>query len=117
MNMAEWLEEGLVATINGVGTVFLVLILIAIVISLFKYIDKINISNLFKSASKKTAAVEASQANDLVLSTPKSPQEDDGELIAVIVAAIAASLETSSDQLQVRSFRRINPTHTLWNRR
>jgi len=115
--MAEWLEEGLVGTINGVGTVFLVLILIAIVISLFKYIDKINISNLFKSAAKKTEAIETSQANDLIQSTQKTPQEDDAELIAVIVAAIAASLETSSDQLQVRSLRRINPTQTLWNRR
>jgi len=115
--MAEWLEEGLVATINGVGTVFFVLILIAMVISLFKYIDKINISNLLKSAVKKTEPVETSQTNDLMISTSKTSQEDEAELIAVIVAAIAASLETSSDQLQVRSFRRINPTHTLWNRR
>jgi len=115
--MAEWLEEGLVATINGVGTVFFVLILIAIIISLFKYIDRINISSLFKPAVKKAEPVEGSQIKDLVPSTPKITGEDDAQLIAVIVAAIAASLETSSDQLQVRSLRRINPTHTLWNRR
>ncbi|MDF1617527.1 OadG family protein [Petrocella sp. FN5] len=115
--MAEWLEEGLVGTINGVGTVFIVLVLIAIVISLFKYINKINISSFFKPAVKKTLPGEGSQTNDAIHSTPEVSEEDDAQLIAVIVAAIAASLETSSDQLQVRSFRRINQTNTLWNRR
>ncbi|MCF8018763.1 MAG: OadG family protein [Vallitaleaceae bacterium] len=115
--MAEWLEEGIVGTINGVGTVFLVLILIALVISLFKYIDRINFSKFFKSSGKQAVAEKLSPASDLALSTPKAPLEDDEQLIAVIVAAIAASLETSTDQLQVRSLRRISPTNTLWNRR
>ena len=100
---SERLEEGVIALISGMVTVFIILILISLIISLFKYIKSGNIVHPHEQ-SKITAVVE------------KKPHEiekksDDTELIAVLTAAIAASLDTTTDQLHVKSFRRIHNTN------
>ena len=41
---------------------------------------------------------------------------DEGELIAVLTAAIAASLNTSTYNLQIKSYRRIENKKPAWNR-
>lgn len=97
----ENLVRGLQNTVMGMGTVFVVLIFIACIISLLQFIPK-----LFSKPEKTVAPV--------VETTPAvAPVEeveelvDDKELVAVITAAIcAASNQTSADQLIVRSIKR-----------
>jgi len=99
--MENWLAEGTRALVSGLGTVFIVLILISLIISLFKYI---------KPAQPKTKEVKPAETKKVEVK-----KEDDLELVAVITAAIAASLNTTTDKLQVRSIRRVN-SRPRWNR-
>ena len=89
-------------TLIGMGTVFLVLILISFIISAFGVIPKIQ--DKFKK-KEEPAKVETTVA------TPVEQEEeltDDTELVAVIAAAIAAYEGTSADGFTVRSIKRAN---------
>ena len=89
-------------TLMGMGTVFVVLIFIAFLISRFKYISQLE--NWFRN--RKTKNEQA--VTETVAEEPAADEEeiDDLALVAVITAALAASLETSPDKLIVRSIRR-----------
>jgi len=100
------LTEGFVALIAGMGTVFTILILISVIISLFKHIKNGEITHEHKE-TRINATVETKAVVEEV------SVQDDLELIAVIMAAIAASLETTTDKLQVKSFRRISNKNGL----
>ena len=92
-------------TLMGMGTVFAVLILIALLISCFNFIPKIQ-----AAFSKKDKKAEASVNNAVaqIAQNEAVQEEDDLELIAVIAAAIAASEgAASTDGYVVRSIRRI----------
>ena len=91
-------------TLMGMGTVFAVLILIALLISSFNLIPKVQ-----AAFSKKEKKVETAADNAVAqIVENEAVQEDDLELIAVIAAAIAASEGTASaDGYVVRSIRRI----------
>ena len=93
----------------GMITVFVVLILISFIISLFEYISVIQNKLTNKKSNKDLVA----SSTDTVLSQIEEKEEvenveltDDLELVAVITAAIAASMGTSSDGFVVRSIRR-----------
>lgn len=89
-------------TVLGMGTVFVVLIIICLIISLFSFIPKIQ-----ENFAKKKAPAKAPVAAAPV--TPASEElADDEELVAVIAAAIAAYEGTSADGFRVRSIRRAN---------
>jgi sodium pump decarboxylase gamma subunit len=90
------------------GTVFAVLIFLAFLISLLKYIPMI----LDKLTKKPAPAVEAPKAAP-VAEEVVVDETDDLELIAVITAAIAAQEGTSTDGFVVRSIRR-RPSNN-WN--
>lgn len=92
-------------TLMGMGTVFAVLILIALLIYSFNFIPKITAA--FSKKDKKAAAA-ADNAVAQIVENEAVQEEDDLELIAVIAAAIAASEGASSaDGYVVRSIRRI----------
>ena len=94
----------------GMITVFVILILISFIISLFKYISVIQNKLEARKANKDLVA----SSTDTVLSQIEEKEEttvvedamDDLELVAVITAAIAASMGTSTDGFVVRSIRR-----------
>lgn len=92
-------------TLIGMGTVFVVLIFISFVISLFKYINMFE--NRKKEKKEDTASVGVDNAIAQIVSSEES-EEDDLELVAVITAAIAASEGASADGLVVRSIRKVN---------
>lgn len=106
--MAPWLSEGLTALIAGLGTVFLVLILISIIISLFKYINKYE----NKSKNKKVSTPKVEEVVKVV--DENNEKVDDYELVAVITSVIAASLNTTTDKLQIKSFKRVGSTRGNW---
>ena len=89
-------------TLLGMGTVFVVLILICFIISLFGLIPKIQ--NAFK---KKEKAKEDGIDNTIAQIIEKEELSDDTELVAVIAAAIAAyEGAASTDGFVVRSIRK-----------
>ena len=88
----EVLEKAALNTLLGMGTVFIVLIIIALVISLFKFLPGVNTNKPAKE--KKEDAAPASAAETV----KAAPAADDTEIQAVIAAAIAAySEETGQD--------------------
>ena len=88
-------------TLMGMGTVFLVLIFISLLISCFKFIPQI-----MDKFTKKPSVEEKPEVVEETSETVTANEEDDSELIAVIAAAIAASEQTSTDSFVVRSIRR-----------
>ena len=103
-SFAENMKKAGLNTLMGMGTVFAVLILISLIISLFSLIPKIQ-----AKFAKKEKKAEASVTNAVSqIEKNEAAQEDDTELIAVIAAAIAASEgSASADNYVVRSLRRI----------
>jgi len=103
-SFGETMTKAGLNTLMGMGTVFAVLILIALLISSFNLIPKVQ-----AAFSKKEKKVETAADNAVAqIVENEAVQEDDLELIAVIAAAIAASEgATSADGYVVRSIRRI----------
>ena len=104
LSLGEILQKAGLNTILGMGTVFAVLIFIAFIISMFKYISVIE-ESLKNKKNKKT---EDTVAKTETVEAPAASEElsDDLELVAVIAAAIAAAEGTSTDSFVVRSIRR-----------
>ncbi|MBS6195604.1 MAG: OadG family protein [Clostridiales bacterium] len=102
------MKGAVINTIMGVGTVFVVLIFLIIVISLFKYVGKIG--------AKEEKAAPAPKAAPVPKAEPVVEEDltDDLELVAVISAAIAASENTSTDSFVVRSIKKVN--RSKWQR-
>ena len=95
-------------TLIGMGTVFVVLILISLIISCFKVIPKIQENAARKKAAQKeVAGVDNAVTQIVEQETVEEAEEDDCELVAVIAAAIAASEgAATTDGFVVRSIRR-----------
>lgn len=95
-------------TLMGMGTVFVILIFIAFIISRFKYISKLEAWLRNRGRHEETLLVQQKAAEEEKVVTEEEDETDDLALVAVITAALAASLETSPDKLVVRSIRRKN---------
>lgn len=107
-SMGQLMGKAALNTLIGMGTVFIVLILISFIISCFRFINKAQ-----DKAAKKKAAQAAEQDGASAGSAAQIEEEasvdaaDDLELTAVIAAAIAASEgAASTDGFVVRSIRR-----------
>ncbi len=100
--VGEKMSTALMNTIMGILIVFCVLIIICLLICCF---------NIFPYLEKKKAA-KAASGKDVVSQIEAHEEQqtetvtDDGELIAVIAAAVAAAEGTSADGFVVRSIRR-----------
>ena len=104
-SLGEILQKAGLNTILGMGTVFAVLIFIAFIISLFKYISVIE-SALKNKNNKKSEEVSTTKAESPEVPVVEENLSDDLELVAVIAAAIAAAEGTSTDSFVVRSIKR-----------
>ncbi len=105
LTMGEILKKAGMNTLLGMGTVFLVLILISFVISAF------GLMSGNESKSQKSGA-DAAAAKTPEIPADDAPQAEtdvtaDTELAAVIAAAVAAYEGTSADGFVVRSIKRI----------
>ncbi len=109
VTLSEALTMGGLTTVVGLGIVFGVLLILMIVLNLFKFI--------FAREPKK---VKKTVENQKVETAPVVAEEtdafDDEELIAVLTAAVAASLNTSTYNLQIKSYRRVDDKRPSWNR-
>ena len=107
MTVSEALSQGLMVTATGLIIVFSVLIILMVTMIIMKKV-------FYKEDKPKTTEVPEVQA------APPAPvqtaQADDGQLIAVLAAAVAASLNTSTYNLKIRSYRRIGNNAPDWNK-
>lgn len=109
-SIEDAMAEATVNTIIGITVVFLALLFISFVISLFKYINKFEQKLADKKAGKAAPAPQPAPAPAPVVEA--APETDDLELIAVITAAIHAYEEaqgnTVTGDLVVRSIKKRN---------
>ena len=94
------LANALQNTVLGMGTVFVMLIAIALIIYCFKIIPVIQ----KKFVQKAEPAAEAPKTAPVVAAPVQ--ETDDLELVAVIAAAIAASENVPVDSFRVRTIKR-----------
>ena len=99
--LAQQMEQAGLNTLMGVVIVFLMLIFLSLMISLFKFISVAQDKLTKKSAPAPavSAAPAASVEEELA---------DDSELVAVIAAAVAAYENSSTDSFVVRSIKKSN---------
>lgn len=97
--VSELLGLGAAYTVMGICIVFLILIIIMFVIKAMA---------LF-SAEKKPEQVAVAE---IPAAAASEPETDDLELVAVITAAIAASLGTSAASIRVKSYKKVG----AWNK-
>ena len=108
LSLSEALAMGGQTTVIGLAIVFAVLIILMIVLSLFKVI--------FDKKPKTQAAPAASPAQAAPVEEETADDTDEEELIAVLTAAVAASLNTSTYNLRIKSYRRTDNKMPAWNK-
>ena len=108
--MGQKMEEAVLNTLMGVCVVFAMLFFLSFLISQFKHISKL------EEGFKKKNTPAAPAPAPVAAPAPVEEEEvvDDGELIAVIAAAIAAAEGTTTDGFVVRSIKKSN--RNKWQR-
>ena len=109
MSIAEILEKALLNTLLGMGTVFIMLIFIAWIISMLKYIPGLIEKMTGKKTVEEPKKAPAPEPAPVPVPAVETVLEEevDLELVAVITAAVAASMGTeSTDGFVVRSIKR-----------
>lgn len=101
-SLGEKMSKAGMNTLMGMGTVFIVLILISLIIYCFRIVPYLQNR---KKEQTALAAAENAQLPDAPVYEENALQ-DDLELVAVISAAIAAATGSSTDDFVVRSIRR-----------
>ncbi len=109
MSLTEALSRGAMVTVTGLAIVFLVLIILMLVMMAMKKI----FYKEPKSASVKTVPPAAESKSEPVQSVQPT---DDTQLIAVLAAAVAASLGTTVSGIKIKSYRRVSASAPAWNR-
>ncbi len=111
-SLGEKMEKAAYNTLMGMGTVFIVLIFIAFVIGQFEKINKIStaVGNWWANRKNKEVETETAVASVQAPVTPVTTTNpmDDGQLVAVITAAVVAANTAAggSDKLIVRSIKK-----------
>lgn len=108
-SMGELMVKAALNTLIGMGTVFVVLILISLIISCFGFIPRIQAKAAARKEAKKAVKSDGidNAVAQITAQEEVTEETDDLELVAVIAAAVAAYEGTAStDGFVVRSIRR-----------
>lgn len=103
---SEMLKYGLIVTLVGMGIVFIVLIGLSYMLDALKLLSKKG------TVEKKAEIVKLENIEEPAAVTTVST-EDEGELMAVITAALASYMGRDS-KLVVRSINRVEGNTTAW---
>lgn len=106
MSLFEALSEGLRVTVIGLIIVFSVLIILMLIMMAMKVI----FYRKGKTEEKIAAPLEVVPEKSVDAS-----EMDEEELIAVLTAAVAASMNTSTYHLNIKSYKRIGNSAPSWN--
>lgn len=109
--MGEFISIGdsLIVTLFSISMVFIVLVVISVFIFLLKYLDrkdKVEVSKEVKIDTKASGDIVKVEENDTI---------NNEELVAVISAAIAASLGVSVPEINIKKINRISGSSTAWS--
>ncbi|SET81046.1 sodium pump decarboxylases, gamma subunit [Natronincola peptidivorans] len=113
MSMGEKMLGSIQVAIFGIAIVFLALLLLFVIITVLEKVlhgaeDK-NKASVAKKAEVSAGPVKVEEAQE-------EEEVDDTQLVAVITAAIAASLHTSTHNIVVRNIIRVPDTTPAWNK-
>lgn len=110
--MSEYLSIGdsLVITLFSISMVFLVLVVISIFIALLK-----NLDGKEKTQTREETKI-VTKSSPEILETEEDSIKNDEELVAVISAAVAASLGVSVPQINIKNIKRVNNDSPAWSR-
>ena len=106
--LGEQMKEGGIYSAFGLGTVFIVLVVISLIIAAFKLINNAQ-SGKSQEEAAPTPAPAAAVPAPVPVPAPAAPAEDlmdDTELLLLITTAIAAYESVPANGLKVRSIRR-----------
>ncbi len=108
--MAEKLINAGFNTLIGLTVVFLVLILISFIISMFKYISVIEKYFADRKQRKELSKNKSEESVNKTIEqiVIKEELSNDLELVAVITAAISAATNHNSDSFVVRSVKKVS---------
>ena len=104
-SLGKKLADAGLNTLIGLFTVFVILILIAYIISLFKYIPMLE-QKMSKKNIKSEEVLAIEKVTEQIEEKEEEELADDTELVAVITAAVCAATGASSDGFVVRSIKR-----------
>jgi len=114
MSSSEKMLATLYTTILGMGITFVALLIIwattAIMSMIIRFIESRNKEKIGRVAELKEENIAKTTENDQV------EDDEDEELIAVISAAIAASLNTSIHNIVVRNIIRVDDKTPAWGK-
>ncbi len=119
MTLGEKFLGSLQVTLLGVAVVFLALASLFIIIMLLeKFIHQAESGAEKRKTQKAMATATKETAGKPVTEVPveDAQEEDSGQLVAVITAAVAASLHTSTHNIIVKNIVRTPDTAPAWNR-
>lgn len=106
LSMGEKLLAGVSVAVLSMAVVFIVLVVIALIIAILQrdVSKKVKEDNIELIKQKEDEIKEVNNNEDL------------GELVSVITAAIAATTGNSTNNIVVRKIQRSNNTKTSWER-
>ncbi|NLJ65746.1 MAG: OadG family protein [Clostridiales bacterium] len=116
--LGEQLLMSLKVMVLGIGTVFIALIALICVIELINKVlnsNKKNVSKGNEHSETEFKKHEVSVDGSATLNVPDATHDEE-EIVAVIAAAVAASLNYSTHDIIVRSVRRVSSNTPVWNR-
>lgn len=111
MSLSQALGQGLMVTGVGLLIVFSVLIILMLVMMLMKKV-------FYKEPQKsETVQIEKkSDASAINAAPPTLNAAQDPNLIAVLTAAVAVCMNTSTYNLKIKSYRRVENNAPVWNK-
>ncbi len=108
MSLIDKLGQGLPIAIIGYVMVFVVLAVLWGVVEIMHFaVTPKRKKTVVKEAQKP---VEKTETETVI----EAEQTDEGELVAILTAAVAASLNTSTYNLRIKSFKRIDTKNNVW---
>lgn len=110
MTIGEKLMGALIVTVLGMGVTFIVLSILWGAIAVMTRVFKQGQQPVKEKPAVAQTKVEAQPVVETV------EEEDDEELIAVITAAVAASLQTSIHNIYVRNIVRVPDMTPVWGK-
>ena len=105
----QYMSQGLPIAIIGYCMVFVVLAILWGVIEIMRIILSPKKPKVEKTTEVKTVQPEVQAV------AAEEEHVDEGELVAVLTAAVAASLNTSTYNLRIKSFKRIDTKNNAWS--
>ncbi len=111
MTAGEKITSGLMVAAVGMTITFLALIVL--------WVALIVMSKVLGQTNKKTEASKPAVKAEPSVATPvasAAPEQDDEELVAVLTAAVAASLKTSVHNIVVKNIVRVPDARPTWSR-